>query len=341
MILRKGEINELVRNRSVEKRLSLAGIKNEGKNHRENHRENESSCGMMTQGEEVAGMMAAIKAMNCLAAKGIRPEKVEMSLLLPDGTEEEFLRFVVDEVALAGKKADCGVSFQEIQISDAVTRPGAFAYSVGHNHYFDQKRSLDCSKGSSIFLVGRIGLGGTFLLVHDNQRRKDLSSHFPSYFLQRTDTIKEMLSIIPTLEAMEIISKEVGIVPQAMISLGDGGLEKALWDLSLVCGCGFEVNLLDVPILQETIELTEYEGINPYALQSTGGLLAVMQDENHDFVNRLAQLGFFAAQIGKLTKEKDKVFIVDGKKQYLNRPAADSLLFCCEEDKQKRRRKNE
>jgi hydrogenase maturation factor len=110
----------------------------------------------------------------------------------------------------------------------------------------------------------------------------------------------------------------------AMVSLGEGGFFTGLWELSKMTGCGLEADLQAVPILQETIEITDYFGINPYVMRSAGSLLIAARN-GEKTLQYLRKEGFMAARIGKLRAGRDKIIHNGEDVRYLDRPQTDSL----------------
>jgi hydrogenase expression/formation protein HypE len=82
-----------------------------------------------------------------------------------------------------------------------------------------------------------------------------------------------------------------------------------------------------VNIRQETVEFCEYFNINPYMLDGTGSLLAVVNDG--DKVSELlAENGVEASVIGKVSEDNDKAVFYEGdpqEKRCLNMVSGDEL----------------
>ena len=110
----------------------------------------------------------------------------------------------------------------------------------------------------------------------------------------------------------------------ASVSAGEGGILAALYLLAKERKCGLRIALRSIPVRQDTIELCELYGLNPYRLFSrctvylcgNGGRLA----------ERLREKGVPAECIGRLTRGLDKVITDKTETEYLNRPEPDELL---------------
>ena len=85
-----------------------------------------------------------------------------------------------------------------------------------------------------------------------------------------------------------------------------------------------EADLPLIPLPQETIEITEYFGIDPYTIRSGGGLLIAAAD-GEKMIRTLSESGIFSVRIGRLTGTKDKILRNGEEIRHLDRPRADSL----------------
>ena len=95
--------------------------------------------------------------------------------------------------------------------------------------------------------------------------------------------------------------------------------------MSEAAGVGLEIDLRAIPISQETVEICEYLGLNPYYLKSGGSMLMVC-DHGQELVRLLEKEGIYAAVIGRTTSDNAKAVINEGEVSYLERPKADELL---------------
>ena len=167
-----------------------------------------------------------------------------------------------------------------------------------------------------IVAIGWIGLEGTLILTSDC--REELEKRFSASLLSRMDMPLKELSV---MRAAETAAAE-GAGP--MVNLSDGGFMAGLWELSKKTSGGLDTDLKKVPLLQETIEITEYFGINPYMMASEGCLLAAAVDGDR-LAACLMEKGFCAVRIGSLNSTKDKIIRNGEEIRHLDRPQTDSL----------------
>jgi hydrogenase maturation factor len=87
---------------------------------------------------------------------------------------------------------------------------------------------------------------------------------------------------------------------------------------------GLDIDLMSIPLKQETIEVCEIFGISPYQLISSGSMLITTQ-RGHDLVRELEKEGIHAAVIGKVTHGNDRVLINEDERRFLEPPKSDEL----------------
>ena len=104
----------------------------------------------------------------------------------------------------------------------------------------------------------------------------------------------------------------------------EGGIFGALWEMAEASGVGLEIDLKKIPIRQETVEVCEFFGVNPYLLISSGCMLMAAQDGNH-LVRELEKAGIKATIIGKATAGNDRVLLNEDERRFLEPPKTDEL----------------
>ena len=107
--------------------------------------------------------------------------------------------------------------------------------------------------------------------------------------------------------------------------IGEGGLFAALWQMSLDTGTGFQIDLKQLPMRQETIEVCEVFDLNPYQLASAGSYLVAAANGN-DMLWLCRQKGLRATLIGKLSGDHDKAIYNEDNIRFLDRPKPDEWL---------------
>lgn len=268
-----------------------------------------------------AGELAVIGAINRLAAEGIRANTFSPVILLPPGTQEKLLRELMGQICRSAfaEAVEIGEVFAEV--TNAVTRPIVIGTAAGER-FLKNDPAVQNTVEKEIIVTGPVGLEGTYSLVCE--RFKVLRERFPMSLLSRMMKAGEVLSVLKAAETAAGLS-DCCDAP-VMVSLGEGGFFAGLWELSQKTGCGLDADLQAVPILQETIEITDFFGINPYAMRSNGSLLIAASDADQ-MIKCLEEKGYIAVKIGKLTGNKDKIIRNGEDVRFLDRPQTDSLAL--------------
>ncbi len=126
----------------------------------------------------------------------------------------------------------------------------------------------------------------------------------------------------PASQALEAGPEEKSL---SVHDISSGGIFAALWEMAERAGCGLEANLRAIPIRQETIEVCEFLGVNPYLLTSAGSLL-IACDHEEELLERLAERGISAAVIGHLREGNERILHNDDETRFLDMPQTDELV---------------
>ncbi|MBO4288852.1 MAG: hypothetical protein J5865_01975 [Lachnospiraceae bacterium] len=97
------------------------------------------------------------------------------------------------------------------------------------------------------------------------------AEHFPERFLERVRALKGVFVQAGSEANGEELPRSAGKKDgRQAVSIGEGGLWAALWDLGEAAGTGLTVDAAAIPIRQEAVEVCEFLGQDPYALPSSG-----------------------------------------------------------------------
>lgn len=170
--------------------------------------------------------------------------------------------------------------------------------------------------GKDLVMAGAIGREGTYLLACKN--RAEIDAKLPAFFADRALAMGKELTVERICEAASC---------ECMFPADEGGIFAALWNLGEYLGCGFEVDLKAIPILQETVEITEVFGLNPYAMATTGTVLIVTEN-GEELVDCLTNLQIDAAKVGQIQDNNDKIIKNGEEIRFLDLPKADEVYRC-------------
>ncbi|MDO4326749.1 MAG: hypothetical protein Q4E24_12075 [bacterium] len=179
----------------------------------------------------------------------------------------------------------------------------------------DRQKALGAMlPGQDLVVAGKIAQSGVSEAAQYFQ--EELRERFSDSFLEKA---VQVVSIPPKADE---IWKKAGA--EAILEAGEGGIFACLWELSGLFQKGFTVELQQIPVRQDTIELCEVMGLNPYRLESRECIVFTAQN-GYDAVRFLQARGIQAAWIGKVEKEIRCRIMNDGIEGFLERPREDEL----------------
>ena len=304
MKLRYGKAGENTIDRSITKRISGAGIKSG---------EVTMSADPVTLKVSGIGELAVYAAVNALSAEKILPESFRPVILLPEGTQEERLREIMDGICKVCRAENLVIEGGHTEVTAAVTRPVVIGTCTGTA--MERGKGNITSPGAGIVMTKWAGMEAGCILAGEKEELRDV---FPETILMRLRKLGEYLSVRPEAQ---ICAREGA---DCLVDLSEGGIYAALWRLSVKTRRGLRVDMASIPLLQETIELANYYDIDPYKMRSAGSLLAGTADADA-LVEALEGSGIPAVKIGELTEDHDKTLINDDEVRYLDLPQTDEL----------------
>ncbi len=263
-----------------------------------------------------SGKAAVYSVTNDLAAGGAMPVAILVSALFPKKTSEDKIKAHMEEVEEACAVLNIQIAGGHTEITDAVTRPVLTITGIGKAKKGEITPTRGAKPFQDVVMTKWIGLEGTYLLA--KERRSELAKRYPESMIDAAEEFDRFMSVVP--EAATAIKSGVS----AMHDVSEGGVFSALWQLAESSGVGLEIDMKKIPVKQETIEICEFFGLNPYYFVS-GGALLIVTDNGHDLVNELAKQEIFATVIGKTTDGNDRVVMNDYEKRFLEPSQSDGL----------------
>ncbi len=256
------------------------------------------------------------KCANDLYAEGAEVKAVLLSLLLPESMEENDLKQLMAEAETAAKVLGAELAGGDTRVSEAVTEPVATVTCLGDRPAAAAKALKGAAVGQDIVIGKWIGLEGTAILARRFEEK--ILERYPAYLVREAKNFDSLILIRD--EAATAVKSGVC----AMHDASEGGIFAALWELAEGAGVGLHVDLRKLPLRQETVEVCERVGVNPYELLS-GGCLVMSTEDGEGLVNALHENGIPAVVVGKLTEGKERVLENEDEVRYLDRPRTDEI----------------
>ncbi|MCC6095467.1 MAG: hydrogenase maturation factor [Eubacterium sp.] len=283
-------------------------------------------------------------AVNNLAAEGAVPLGTELQILLPEDADEQDLKTIMrtaeDTAAklamhiLGGHTAVCpsvhrsmvavtaiGKRFTDADVSRIPLTEQGLSGKTSDKHSIVSGSSLDTRQISyadkEIVVTKSVGMAAVMLLA--GEKGKELSERFTQDIAGAPLHFLDELSVLPEAK---ITSRDSGTL--LMHDLSEGGVFGALWEMAERAGTGLDIQVRQIPIRQETVEISEVFDLNPYQSLSQGSLM-ILTESGEGLVQKLMEAGIPAAVIGRTTSEKARILRNRDEVRYLDKPQQDGI----------------
>ena len=259
------------------------------------------------------GYYAVLHAAGELAAKGVAASCVSVRVLFPPEAEEEDLKAVAAGIEEACDRMGLQVTAFQGETSCAAERIIVFAAAAGTTGRIGIRKP---AAGQEIVFCGYAGLEGMLRIL--DEAEDELGTRFVPDFLRKAKDLKDRLvtpgQILPLFDA--------GVT--AVFQAGSGGVLAALWEMAETLRVGFEADMSEISIRQETVEICEFYRLNPYQMASSGSWLIVTEDAPRT-IEVLEKAGARAGRLGVAKAQNARVITSGEEVRYLDRPAPDEL----------------
>ena len=262
------------------------------------------------------GTLAILITVNDLASSGATPVGVLLTVLLPESVEEPELRKMMAQVEAACAQADVQIMGGHTEVTPVVNQPVISVCGVGKVKDGRLISTAGARPGMDILVTKWIGIEGTAILA--KEKEGELLAKFSAPFVEKAKALDVYISV----QSEAAVAVRSGV--SAMHDVTEGGIFGALWEMAEASGVGLEIDMKKIPIRQETVEVCEFFGLNPYQLISSGCMLMAASDGN-TLVRELAKAGIPAAIIGKATEGNDRVLLNEEERRFLEPPKTDEL----------------
>lgn len=265
--------------------------------------------------DRVAGY-AIPMALNNLAVAGASPVAVMLTVLLPSDAMEEELQSIMKQAQEVCESLGVAIAGGHTEVSPVVREPLVQVTGIGKKEAARAGYPQGIKEDQDIVVSKWIGLEGTARLARE--RKEELCTRYPVRMVEEAAGFDRYLSVIP--EAATAMKSGVC----GMHDVSRGGIFGALWEMASGAGVGLEIDLKKISVKQETVEICEFFGINPYELLSGGCLIMVTQDGN-GLVGELQRNQIPAVIIGRTTAGNDRILFNEEERRFLDMPKMDQI----------------
>jgi hydrogenase expression/formation protein HypE len=261
------------------------------------------------------GRLAVHISCNDVAASGVQPLGLLLTILAPEGTRVEVLQDIVSQAADEAALMKVEIIGGHTEVTTAVNRIVVSTTAVGRAAKSKVVRSSGARPGDCIILTKWAGLEGTAIIAHDLSDR--LKGKIDDQILESARALMEHISVVK--EGMT--GGRMGA--SAMHDVTEGGVLGALWEMAEASDTGIRVYVDSIPVRPETRALCRELGLDPMRLISSGCMLIACRDGDK-MIEALREEGVPASVIGRV-EGKERILVQDGNEKPIGPPQSDEL----------------
>ncbi|MDP7508383.1 MAG: AIR synthase-related protein [Acidimicrobiales bacterium] len=235
---------------------------------------------------------------NDIAVMGGTPRWLMATVLLPEGTEEDTVGSVFDQILKACDSLGVTLIGGHTEVSLGLDRPIGIGAMLGEVAKGREIRASAVELGDAIVLTRSAAIEGTAILAseaHDALTAAGIEDTVISRSQHFLDD--------PGISVVKDAAVATSVVPvHAMHDPTEGGIATALRELADASGTGLLIEAAAIPYAEETIALSTALGIDPFGLIASGALLiTVAPTDAPRLIDTLDQKDIPAALIGQAT----------------------------------------
>ncbi len=261
------------------------------------------------------GKLAVHVSCNDVAANGVEPLGLMLTILAPEETSLEVLEHIVRQAAQEAALLKVEIIGGHTEITSAVNRIVVSTTAVGRAAKSKVVKSAGARPGHCIIITKWAGLEGTAIIAHDLADR--LQGRIDHQKLEKARSLMEHISVVKE----GVIAGSMGA--SAMHDVTEGGVLGALWEIAQASGVGIRVYSDRIPVLEETSLICREMDLDPLKLISSGCMLITCQD-GEKMLEALTGEGIPASVIGRVTGE-GMILVKDGIDMPIDPPQSDEL----------------
>ena len=247
---------------------------------------------------------------NDLAVVGATPRWMLVTLLLPEGTNEEQITSIFNDLTKAAESQNIVLIGGHTEVTSGLNRSIAVGTLLGELDSKDIIMTAGIKDGDAIILTKGIAIEGTSLLCREAETELLKLGVHPDII----NTGKGMLFEpgISVRADAELARKTVKV--NAMHDPTEGGIATGLQEMASASGLGLNIETSEIVIFEESKIVCDALELNPLGLISSGALLLATNSDNASkLISAFRENNIVANIIGTATKQhKDVNVLKDG-----------------------------
>ncbi len=269
----------------------------------------------ITGAQEQAGWLAVKVALNDIGASGAEPVCIMVTLLLPEGTTQDDLSAIMDDIHRACVEENVAIAGGHSEVTPGLSKPIISVTALGKTIGRRALQASGARAGDDIVLTKWAGMEGTAILAKDF--RAVLRERVDSELLDQAERLMDQVSVTKD-GRIALLNGATGCHDAT-----EGGVLGAIYEVCEASGTGARVDAQAIPVLPCTQEISRIAGIDPLRLVSSGCLVVTAPD-GPSLCEAYRQSGINAQVVGKITS-RGRHLVMSGESFPLDPPKSDEL----------------
>ena len=248
------------------------------------------------------GRLAVHVSCNDIAACGVEPLGLLVTILAPDGTTKEDIDIVMTQLTNAASSLNVDIMGGHTEITRSVNKLVIITTAIGKTLKGKLVKSSGAKVGDSVILTKTAGMEGTAIIAHDKE--VELSEVFGMEFVNKA---KSFINYISTVKEGVIAGK---FGANSMHDVTEGGVLGAVWEIAEASKVGVMLYKDKIPIASETKKICNFYSINPLRLISSGCMIITCSD-GAGLINELEKNDIKGTIIGEIKEGSKKLILED------------------------------
>lgn len=266
------------------------------------------------------GRLAVLVTCNDIAACGVEPIGLIVTILAPPGTTQSELEMIMNQLIKTSSSINVDIIGGHTEVTKAVTRFVIICTAVGKAPGNKVVATGGAKPGDQLVLTKSAGIEGTAIIAFEKE--KELKELFGVEMINEAKSFMGSISVVKD----GILSAKYGA--SAMHDVTEGGVLGAVWEMCEAANTGVEIYAGKIPIAVSTMRICEYYGIDPLKLISSGSMLVAAADGEY-IVKKLSEENITAAIIGRFIEGKRRILVKNKEQIIIEQPGSDELYKVC------------
>ena len=248
---------------------------------------------------------------NDIAASGVEPVGIMLTVLLPVGTTEEDIERMMADAAAAARSAGIEIMGGHTEITEAVNKPVIVSTAIGRGRKV--QTATDIEIGDQVIMTKTAGIEGTAIIARDYAQ--DLAEALTPEELEHAQNLMREVSVVRE----GIIAGRIGT--HGMHDITEGGVLGAVWEVCNIADVGVLLEEENIPIDPVSRKICEFYQIDILRLISSGSMLIIASPDS-PIVAELRKAGIQTSIIGTIRPKEEGLYI---NHRIITPPVADEL----------------